>query len=251
MTRYLPLIVLVAALGVIFGMGWHTALIREIGLNLETIQAFVADNRVLALVMFGLAYAAAVVLVPPAGSIMTIGGGLVFGALYAVPATVLGATLGATILFLIVKTSLGEALAKQAGAWVDKLRGGFQENALSYMLFLRLVPAFPFFVVNVVPGLLGVPLRTYVIGTLIGIIPGTTAYSLLGEGAGSIFEEANTNYQACVAQNGADGCTYSISFANLVTPELVMAFGALAVVALLPMVIKRFSGRKQAAPAAQ
>ncbi len=250
MTRYIPLIILAAALALIFGMGWHTVVIREIGLNLDSIQAFVSENLLLALVLFALAYAAAVVLIPPAGSVMTIGGGLVFGALFAVPATVIGATLGATLLFLIVKTSLGKAIADKAGAWVEKLRSGFQDNALSYMLFLRLVPAFPFFVVNVVPGLLGVPLRTYVIGTFIGIIPGTTAYSLLGEGAGSIFAEANTAYRACEAANGADACTYSLSFANLVTPQLIAAFAALAVVALIPVVIKRFTGRKPSGAAA-
>lgn len=243
LSRWLPLIVLAAALAVIFGMGWHTAAIREIGLNIDAIRDFVRENLLLSLLGFMLAYATATVLVPPLGSIMTIGGGLVFGALYAAPATVLGATIGATLLFLIVKTSVGHALADRAGAWVDRLRGGFQDNALSYLLFLRLVPAFPFFVVNVVPGLLGVPLRTYVIGTLFGIIPGTVAYSLLGEGAGSIFEKANAQYQTCIAEKGAEACTYAISFKDLVTTELLLAFGALAVVALIPVVINAF--RKQ------
>ena len=112
------------------------------------------------------------------------------------------------------------------------------------MLFLRLVPAFPFFVVNVVPGLIGVPLRTYVIGTLIGIIPGTTAYALLGEGAGSIFDKANQDYQTCTAANGDDACTYSLSFADLATAELAMAFGALAIVALIPVAINWYKKRK-------
>lgn len=241
--RFVPLAILAAALTLVFSMGWHTALIREIGLNLGAIQAFASENLLLALLIFVVAYAVAVVVIPPVGSVMTIGGGLVFGALAAVPATVVGATIGATALFLIVKSSLGEALAARAGAWVERLRAGFQENALSYMLFLRLVPAFPFFVVNVVPGLIGVPLRTYVIGTFLGIIPGTAAYSLLGEGAGSIFEKANAGYRACLAAGGTQTCHYELSLGDLVTAELVAAFAALAVVALIPVVIKRFSGR--------
>jgi uncharacterized membrane protein YdjX (TVP38/TMEM64 family) len=245
--RWLPLVLLAAVLTLVFAMGWHKAAIREIGLNLDAIKAFVAANRFTALALFVVIYAAATVLIPPLGAVMTIGGGLVFGALYAAPAIVVGATVGATILFSIVKTSLGQALAERAGAWVEKLRAGFQDNALSYMLFLRLVPAFPFFVVNVVPGLLGVPLRTYVIGTFFGIIPGTIAYSLLGEGAGSVFAKANAEYQACTAAGVGKVCTYSISFADLVTRELVIAFAALAVVSLIPVAIKYWSKRHAAA----
>lgn len=244
--RFLPLALVGGLLALVFAMGWHTALIREIGLNLDAIRAFVGENLWVSLGIFVVAYAAATVLVPPLGSVMTIGGGLVFGALYGAPATVIGATLGATLLFLVVKTSLGQVLAERAGAWVDKLRAGFQENALSYLLFLRLVPAFPFFVVNVVPGLLGVPLRTYVLGTFLGIIPGTIAYSLLGEGAGSVFAKANADYTSCVTANGADACTYALSFADLVTTELLLAFAALAVVALIPVAIRAFSGKRPA-----
>jgi len=242
-SRWLPLIAIGALIGLVFAMGWHTYLIREIGLNIEAIKSYVETNRLISLLAFMVMYAIAVVVIPPLGSIMTIGGGLVFGALYSVPATVIGATIGATLLFIIVQTSLGQVLADKAGAWVDKLREGFRENALSYMLFLRLVPAFPFFIVNVVPGLIGVPLRTYVIGTFIGIIPGTTAYALLGEGAGSVFANANTEYKACVAANGADACNYSLSFADLVTTELLLAFAALGVVALIPVVVNWFKKR--------
>lgn len=77
-------------------------------------------------------------------------------------------------------------------------------------------------------------------------MPGTVAYSLLGEGAGSIFEKANAEYQACTAANGADACSYQLSFADLVTTELLLAFGALAVVALIPVVIRSL-GKKRAA----
>ena len=110
-----------------------------------------------------------------------------------------GATIGATILFLVVNTSFGSTLAEKAGPFVAKLRDGFQENALSYLLFLRLVPAFPFFIVNLVPALLGVPLRTFVIGTGLGIIPGTIAYSLAGSGLGSVIEAQNATYKTCLA----------------------------------------------------
>ncbi|MEM1306744.1 MAG: VTT domain-containing protein, partial [Pseudomonadota bacterium] len=143
------------------------------------------------------------------------------------------------------KTSLGETLAAKAGPWVGKLREGFQENALSYMLFLRLVPAFPFVVVNLAPALLGVKLRTYVLGTLFGIIPGTSAYTLVGASLGAPLQAENARHAACVAEKGAEACTYSVDLSQLVSRELIFAGIALAVVALIPVAINALKKRKQ------
>lgn len=244
--RFLPLIVLALAMAVVFGMGWHKYLsLKTIGLNYESLKTFVADNAVLALLAYGAAYIAVVALSLPGGLIMTLTGGLLFGWLLGAVATVISATLGATLLFLIAKTSFGETLAAKAGPWLAKLRDGFQENALSYLLFLRLVPAFPFFVVNLAPALLGVPLRTYVLGTFFGIIPGTTAFSVAGAGLGSVIEAQNASYQACLAAKPANpdvDCPYSIDTSALVTKELLAAFVLLGVVSLIPIVLKKLRG---------
>jgi uncharacterized membrane protein YdjX (TVP38/TMEM64 family) len=159
---------------------------------------------------------------------------------------VIAATIGATLIFLVAKSSLGEALAAKAGPWIAKLKDGFQENALSYLLFLRLVPAFPFWLVNLAPALLGVPLGTYVLGTLLGIIPGTAAFSIAGAGLGSVVEAQNQIYKACVEKNGANAatmCDYRIDTSALVTRELLIAFAVLGVVALIPVVLKTWSKR--------
>jgi uncharacterized membrane protein YdjX (TVP38/TMEM64 family) len=244
--RWLPLLALAAVTAFVFAMGWHKLLsFKTIGVNYEAIRAFIAENLIRAVAIYVLVYSAVIALSLPGGLIMTLSGGLLFGWQIGAPATVVAATVGATIIFLIARSSLGEALAGKAGPWLEKLSAGFRENALSYMLFLRLVPAFPFFVVNLVPALLGVPLRTYVVGTLLGIIPATTAFSFLGSGLGSVVEAQNALYKACLEKNAgsAQACPYTIDTKALVTPELLTAFVLLAVVALIPVAYKVWNKR--------
>ncbi len=246
--RWLPLIALAALMVLVFAMGWHKYLsFKTIGLNYDALKTFIAGNLLTALALYVLAYIAVVALSLPGGLVMTLTGGLLFGWQLGAPATVIGATIGATAIFLIARTSFGEALAAKAGPWLGKLREGFQENALSYLLFLRLVPAFPFVVVNLAPALLGVKLKTYVLGTLLGIIPGTTAFSIAGAGLGSVIEAQNRIYHDCVAKSGAASCTYSIDTSALVTKELLIAFAALGVVSLIPVLVKKWNKRHAAA----
>ncbi len=245
--RWLPLVALAALMVLVFAMGWHKYLsFKTIGLNYDALKTFIAGNTFSALLAYMLVYIAVVALSLPGGLIMTLAGGLLFGWQLGAPATVIAATIGATLLFLVAKTSFGEALAAKAGPSLATLRDGFKENALSYLLFLRLVPAFPFVVVNLAPALLGVPLRTYVIGTFLGIIPGTTAFSFAGAGLGSVVEAQNASYQSCLAAAPANpdtACPYSIDTSALVTKELLVAFALLGVVALIPVALKRWKGR--------
>ncbi len=249
--RWLPLVGLAAVMALAFSMGWHKYLsFKTIGLNYDALRAFIGDNLLQALTIYVLAYIAVVALSLPGALIMTLAGGLLFGWQIGAPAAVIGATVGATLLFLAVNTSLGEALADRAGPFVGRLRAGFQKNALSYLLFLRLVPVFPFFIVNLVPAVLGVPLWTFVIGTAFGIIPGTVAYSLAGSGLGSVVAAQNAAYKQCLSAHPSEGearCPYTIDLNALVTNELIYAGIALGVVALIPILIKSWSNRHAAA----
>lgn len=246
MRRFLPIIVLAGAMAVVFGMGWHNYLsFKTIGLNFELLKSYVAENLALALLAFCAVYIAVVALSLPGGLVMTLTGGLLFGWLLGATATVIAATVGATLVFMIAKTSFGESLAAKAGPWLGKLRDGFKENAFNYLLFLRLVPAFPFVVVNLAPALLGVPLRTYILATFFGIMPGTLAFSFAGAGLGSVIEAQNASYQACLASNPANpnvDCPYSIDTSALVTKELLAAFVLLGIVALIPIALKKMRG---------
>lgn len=250
-SRWLPVIVLIALMALVFAMGWHKLIsFKTVGLHYDALRGFIADHLLAALAIYSLAYIAVVALSLPGGLVMTVSGGLLFGWLLAAPVTVVAATIGATIVFLIAKTSIGEPFSAKAGPWLGKLRNGFAENALSYMLFLRLVPAFPFVVVNLAPALLGVPLKTYVIGTLLGIIPGTVAFAVAGAGLGSVIEAQNQVYAACLAKAATRPgvvCHYAIDTGSLLTREIVAAFVLLGVLALIPVAVKKWSKRDAAA----
>lgn len=243
--RWLPLLVLGGVIALVFGMGWHRQLTLEnIAANRDRLQDVISANWALSIAAYILIYAGSVALSLPGALFLTLTGGLLFGWLAGGLATVVGATIGATIIFLIAQTAFGEHLAKRAGPAIVKLQEGFKENALSYLLFLRLVPVFPFFLVNIAPALLGVPLATYVMGTFFGIIPGTFAYASAGAGLDSVIATAKQEYQECLATAAASSCELTIKLGNLINTETKIAFALLGVVALIPVAYKAFAARK-------
>lgn len=246
MRRLLPLIVLASLIALAFWFDLHTYLtLATVAENREALTGFVAGNIVAAVLTFVAVYIVVVALSLPGGALLTITGGFLFGPWLGGIATITGATIGATIIFLIAKTSFGEPLAQRAGPWLEKLRTGFQKDALSYLLFLRLVPAFPFWLVNLAPAVLGVGLGTYFVGTFFGIMPGSLAFSFVGAGLDSIIEVQQQAYNACIAAKGAEGgCRFELDPGSLLTPEILIAFAALGVVALIPVVLRRLRGGK-------
>jgi uncharacterized membrane protein YdjX (TVP38/TMEM64 family) len=171
--------------------------------------------------------------------VLTVAGGLMFGWLLGSLASIVGATIGATIVFLIARTALGEGFNARAAPWLAKLKSGFNQDAFSYLLFLRLVPAFPFWFVNIAPAVLGVPLRTYVVTTFLGIIPGSLALAAAGAGLDSVIAAAKANYSACVATAGAHACRLAIDAHALLTKEIVWALVLLGCAALIPIALKK------------
>lgn len=246
--RLAPLLVLAAAAGLIVSQGWHNLIsFRQLALNQQALQAWIGGNLIASLAVYAAIYVVVVALSLPGGAVLTVAGGLLFGWLLGGSVTVVAATLGATAIFLIARSSLGEPLAARAGPWLGRFRAGFQENALSYLLFLRLVPVFPFWVVNLAPALLGVKLRDYVIGTALGIVPGTFAFAFAGEGLDSVLAAQREVYQACQAQReaGDPACAFRFDPGTLITTELLIAFVALGVVALVPAMVKKLRNRSE------
>ena len=207
----------------VFDLGRYLSfeLLRE---HRFTLLAQVEEHAFLAALTYIAIYLVAVAFSLPGGAVMTVGGGFLFGALLGTLYTVIGATIGATLLFLIAKSSLGEALRGKTGPRLARMQDGFNENALSYLLVLRLVPIFPFWLVNLAPAFLGVSLRTYLVATFIGIIPGTFVFSLIGSGLGSVFD-ADKHF----------------SLKGALTPEVIGALIGLALLSLIPVIYKRFS----------
>ncbi len=230
--RYLPIIVVAAGLGLGYAFGLqHYFSLTYLSEQREFLQNFVAQNYVLALVSFFIIYTLATAFSFPAASILTIFGGFLFGWFTAGLLVVCAATLGATALFLAAKSSIGGFLREKLAGTAATMADGFAKDAFGYLLVLRIAPIFPFFIINIAPALFDVKTRDYVLATFIGIIPGTFAYTWLGEGVGSILNVAKLS-----------GREPSVS--DLVTPEITFAFVAIAVVAAIPVIIKRF--RKQA-----
>ena len=241
--RYLPLAVLGVVMAVVLLNGWHRQLTLEnVVAFRDRSQLFLQNHILQSLLAFVGVYVAAVTLSLPGAGILTLTSGLLFGWFLGGLAAVTGASIGAIILFLVVsKTGFGEALAAKAGPSVAKLQDGFRKDALSYLFFLRLVPAFPFFIVNIVAALIGMPLRTYVIGTVFGMLPASFAFASIGAGLDSVIVSAKAEYAACVAGKGAAACILAINPGNLVTKELLIAFALLGLVALIPVAYKRWS----------
>jgi len=238
--KYMPLLIIgvVFLSFFIFGLDEYLSF-SYISENRDRLLLLVEDHYVLALLAYFIFYIVAVAASLPGGLLITISGGFLFGWFVGGLVTVFAATIGASILFLIATTSLGDVLRARAGPWLSKLESGFQQNAFNYLLFLRLVPAFPFWLINIAPAFLGIPLRTYVIATFVGIIPGTFVFAFLGRGLDSIIVEQKVMYEACVNSGKVD-CSYNFEVGSLVTPEIILSFVALGAISLLPVILKRF-----------
>lgn len=242
--RFGPLVALLLAIAAVYVSGAHNYLtLSAIAEHRDHLKQFVGQNQVLAIGGYMLVYIAVVAFSLPGGALLTILGGFLFGTFIGSTATVVAATIGATAVFMIAKTALGDVLVRKAGPWIKKLADGFNDDAFSYLMFLRLVPAFPFFVVNIAPALFNVRLSTYVITTFFGIIPGTIAFTVVGSGLDSIIDAQRSANLACIAEKGAEQCPFTLDPGALLTPQILAAFVALGVVALIPVVIKKFKSR--------
>ncbi|MFN0265230.1 TVP38/TMEM64 family protein [Tepidamorphus sp. 3E244] len=236
--RFAPVIVIVALMIAAWATGLHEYLsLNALARNREALDNFVHENIALSVLAFSAIYILAVVLSLPGATILTLAGGLLFGWFWGGTIAVLAATTGALGVFLVARTALGEVLLRKTGPWLDKLAKGFREDAFSYMLFLRLAPVFPFWLVNLAPAALGVPTMTYFLATLVGIIPGTFTYAVVGAGLGSVIEA-----QAAGCEN-AETCSFDLSLSSLLTGEIIAAFVLLAALALVPPIARRFLRR--------
>ncbi|MGC1701513.1 MAG: VTT domain-containing protein, partial [Pseudolabrys sp.] len=203
-------------------------------------------HRMLAIFVYVGIYITVVAVSLPGAALLTLTGGFLFGIAVGASAAVISATVGATLIFLVARTALGEPLLRRAGPRATQLARGFREDAFSYLLFLRLVPAFPFFLVNLVPAFAGVRLGPFVAATAIGIIPGAIVFALAGAGLDSIIAAQKNSYDQCIAAKGAD-CRLVFEPADVLTPQLIAALVALGLLALMPVAVKFWRTRSRTA----
>ena len=221
--RILPLICIAIAAAFVWYFDLHTLLTFE---NLKAerlqLQEFVTANFVLASLTFMGIYIAVVALSLPGATLLSLTSGFLFGYTTGTLYIIFSATVGACIIFLVARFIVGESFAQKGGDWIAKLQNGFNENAFNYLLTLRLIPLFPFFVLNFVPALLGMRFTSFALATAIGIIPGSFVYALSGAGLDSVF---------------ASGGDFSVG--SVLTPEILFAFTGLGIMSVLPVLYKR------------
>lgn len=186
------------------------------------IMAFVHRHPFLTPLLFILLYIVCTTLSLPLGLFLGIFSGFLFPQPLCTLYVVFGATVGATLVLLAAKLAVGDFILKKAGPFVKKLESGFKDNAVNYMLFLRFVPVFPFWLVNLVPAFLKIPLRTYIWTTAVGIIPGVFVNTQLGRGLEAILMEGE-----------------QLSLSSLFNMKIKIALIALGLVAILPVIIKK------------
>ncbi len=228
--RYLP--ILAIALGA--GLGWwlfgdylNFAALAE---NREALLAFRDDNYALTAAVFVTSYALIVAFSLPGATIATLTGGFLFATFPGAIFNVIAATIGATAIFLAAQTSFGARLAARlegSEGLVKQIKDGIDENQWSMLFLIRLVPVVPFFVANLVPAFLDVPLRRYVVSTALGIMPGAVVYTSVGAGLGEVFARGETPDLGVIFE-----------------PQVLLPILGLCALALLPVGLKLVRGRR-------
>ena len=229
--RYLPFVVILAGAVIGYFALRDYLTFETLRDNREALIAFRDQHYALTTLVFLGIYIMIVGFSLPGASVATITGGFLFGTVFGVLANVTGATLGAVVIFVAARMGLGETLKARMDAsegLVRKVKAGIDENQWSMLFFIRLVPVVPFFVANLIPAFLGVPLYRFVISTFLGIIPGSLVFTSIGAGLGSVFARGETP-----------------DFGIIFEPHILLPILGLCALSVLPVVLKAVTGKKE------
>ncbi len=220
--RFLPLIIVILAMVIAYFFGLYDFLsfdmLKE---KHRTLKTLVAEHRVLTPLIFMGIYTVSTALSIPGGIFLSLLGGYLFPLPLSTLYVMLAATLGATIIFFAARTAVGDWLRNKAGSKLQKMREGFEKNSISYMLFLRLAPIFPFWLVNIAPAFFGIPIMTYIWTTFVGIAPGAFVFTQAGSGIETILDSQE-----------------EFSLNTIFNVKIQIALICLAIFALMPVIIK-------------
>jgi uncharacterized membrane protein YdjX (TVP38/TMEM64 family) len=227
--RLIPLGLLLVAGGVFMLAGGRSYFtFATLAHNQDFLRGLVIDGGIFAVLGYVLLYAGLTALSVPSAMLMTLAGGFLFGSWFGAVYALIGSTLGATAVFLAARAGL-YGLAARGGPHIARLEAGIREDAFNYLLCLRLVPVVPFWLVNLIAGIAGIRLRSYVAATFLGMIPGAIVYASVGNGLGQVMEHPDR---------------YMIF-----RPAILLPIVGLAVLALLPVIYKRWRGGRRHEPA--
>lgn len=225
--RFGPIALVAVAVAVVFttGLGDHLSL-HELRARRLMLIALVQAHPVISVAAYVALYTVAVGLSLPVALVMTLAGGLLFGPWVGGAAAAIGCTLGSTLIFLICRTAVGDALRGRAGSMIERVERGVRENAFAYVTALRLIPVMPLWLANLALGFVEIPSPTYVGATFLGVLPVSLVYAGLGSGLNRIFA------------GGAH-----LSPRSLLKPHLILPLAGLALLALAPTMIKSLRRR--------
>lgn len=225
--RFIPLALLIIGLVLFFYFKLYRYLsFAQLKAHRDLLLQWTSTHYWLAVLAYFIIYILAVAISIPGAVFLTLTGGFLFGIVYGTIYTVIAATIGATLLFIAVKTAFGTWLASKTSTWVKRMQQGFQKNAFNYLLFLRLLPLFPFWAVNIVPALLNMRLMPFMIATLVGIIPGSLVYVALGNGLQEVFASNQTPNLGIIFK-----------------PAILLPILGLATLALVPIIYRKYKGK--------
>lgn len=237
--RWLPLLALAAlSVGILASGGAHVLDLDRLSESRVWLQALIAEDRVRAIALACLAYVGSVVVSLPATLVLTVLAGLLFGPVTGALIAIASATTGAAIVFSVGRYAAGDLIRRKAGPRVGRFAEGFRRDGFGYILILRLLPIFPYWITNIAPAAFGVRLRTFALATLLGLTPGAFVYAGLGAGLEDLLATRDAMKAACLADGGPD-CSKGIDLSALVTPGMVAALAALAGFALLTVFLRR------------
>ncbi|MDY6843099.1 MAG: TVP38/TMEM64 family protein [Thermodesulfobacteriota bacterium] len=221
--KIIILTVVLVAIGAFFYFDLGKFLTLEsLKANRDSLMAFYSNHMLVFVGGYIMIYILQTALSLPGAAILTLAGGAIFGVVMGTIYVNIGATTGSVLAFLLSRTLLRDWVVRKFGNRMEAIDNGLQESGLSYLLFLRLVPLFPFFLINLACGITGMSIKTYILGTMIGILPGSLVY----------------------ANAGASLATIN-NLGQVASPRVLISFSILGLFALVPTLYKKVKGKNK------
>ncbi len=242
--RWLPLLALAAlSIGILASGGAHFLDLDRLSESRVWLKALIAEDRTRAIALACLTYIGSVVVSLPATLVLTVLAGLLFGTVTGALIAIGSATAGAAIVFSVGRYAAGDLIRRKAGPRLGRFADGFRRDGFGYILILRLLPIFPYWITNLAPAAFGVPLRSFALATLLGLTPGAFIYAGLGAGLEDLLAARDAARAACLTAGGSD-CAQGLDLRALVTPTMVAALAGLAGFALMSIYLRRWLERR-------
>jgi uncharacterized membrane protein YdjX (TVP38/TMEM64 family) len=199
----------------------HFLTLAALKANRQTLLNYYAVHKLIMVAGFMAIYIVQTTLSLPGAAILSLAAGAIFGTVLGTFCAIVAATIGATLAFLVTRYLLRDAVLNKFGSKLEGMNRELEERGFNYLLFLRLVPVFPFFLINLAAGLTRLPLRTFFFGTMLGIIPGGFVYVNAGASLATID-----------------------SLSGIASPRVLGSFALLGLFALVPVLYNRFKSKK-------